>query len=63
MKGLRQRLEQPVDPVESIGLNGDMLEAQAFGYLAARVVNNLSLSSPTTTGCVRPIKGGIISDP
>ena len=63
MTGLRQRLDQPVDPVESVGLNGDMLEAQAFGYLAARVVNNLSLSSPTTTGCLRPTKGGVISDP
>jgi len=63
MNGLKQRLDRPVDPVESIGLNGDMLEAQAFGYLAARVVNNLSLSSPTTTGCLRPTKGGVISDP
>jgi len=44
-------------------LDGDMLEAQAFGYLAARVANNLPLTSPTTTGCDNPTYGGKISQP
>ena len=63
IKGLQKRLNAPVLTVEEVGLDGDMLEAQAFGYLAARVVNNLPLSSPTTTGCKRPTIGGRISKP
>jgi anhydro-N-acetylmuramic acid kinase len=63
IKGLQKRLDAPVLTVEEIGLDGDMLEAQAFGYLAARVVKNLPLSSPTTTGCKSPTIGGRISHP
>ena len=29
-----RRLTIPVDPIEAAGLNGDMLEAQAFAHLA-----------------------------
>jgi anhydro-N-acetylmuramic acid kinase len=36
--------------VESKKLNGDALEAEAFAYLAARVIENLPISFPTTTG-------------
>ena len=63
MNGLRNRLDQPVDPVEVVGFDGDMFEAQAFGYLAARVVAGLPTSSQTTTGCEAPVSGGRISDP
>lgn len=63
MNGLKQRLDQPVDAVEAVGLNGDMLEAQAFGYLAVRVLRGLPTSSPTTTGCKEPVCGGMISEP
>lgn len=63
MNGLRNRLDQPVDPVETVGFDGDMFEAQAFGFLAARVMANLPLSSPSTTGCSEPVCGGSISDP
>ncbi|MBC7476533.1 MAG: anhydro-N-acetylmuramic acid kinase [Pseudorhodobacter sp.] len=50
-------------PVESVGLNGDMLEAQAFAYLAVRVVRGLPTSSPTTTGVPAAVGGGQISRP
>jgi anhydro-N-acetylmuramic acid kinase len=63
MNGLRNRLGQPVDPVEVVGFDGDMFEAQAFGYLAARVVAGLPTSSETTTGCSSPICGGRVSEP
>lgn len=63
MNGLRNRLDQPVDPVEAVGFDGDMFEAQAFGYLAARVVAGLPTSSQSTTGCKTPVCGGRISDP
>ena len=61
MNALKQRLGHNVDAVEAVGLDGDMLEAQAFGYLAVRVLRGLPTSSPTTTGCNAPVSGGVIS--
>ena len=52
-----------ITPVESAGLNGDMLEAQAFAYLAVRVVRGLPLSGPMTTGVSKPTVGGRVSEP
>lgn len=51
------------EPVEAAGLDGDMLEAQAFAYLAARVLAGLPLSAPGTTGVARPITGGRMDAP
>ncbi len=53
----------PVEPVEAVGLDGDMLEAQAFAYLAARVARGLATSAPGTTGARLPVSGGRISAP
>lgn len=58
MERLHERLGVPVDPVESVGWNGDFLEAQAFGYLAVRSVLGLPLSLQTTTGVPYPMPGG-----
>jgi anhydro-N-acetylmuramic acid kinase len=58
---LQAGLDCPVMPVESVGLNGDMLEAQAFAYLAMRVKNGLATSCPTTTGVAAAIGGGRVS--
>jgi anhydro-N-acetylmuramic acid kinase len=58
MRQLRDRLRVDVDPVETVGWDGDFLEAQAFGYLAVRSVNGLPLSLPTTTGVPAPMPGG-----
>ena len=51
-------LPQPVRPVEAVGWDGDALEAQAFGVLAARVARGLPLTFPGTTGAPRPLPGG-----
>jgi anhydro-N-acetylmuramic acid kinase len=61
MHGLQHRLGVPVEPVESIGWNGDMLEAECFAWLAVRVLKGLPLSLPTTTGVPYPLTGGEIS--
>ena len=58
MEGLRRRLNAAVDPVEAAGLDGDMLEAQAFAFLAIRVARGLPTTFPTTTGCRAPVCGG-----
>jgi anhydro-N-acetylmuramic acid kinase len=58
MQALRTELGVPVEPVETEGWNGDALEAQCFGFLAARVARGLPLSFPGTTGVPAPTKGG-----
>jgi anhydro-N-acetylmuramic acid kinase len=58
MAALRARLGVPVQPVEAVGWDGDALEAQAFAFLAARVVHGLPLSLPGTTGVREAISGG-----
>ncbi len=63
MAMLAAGLDCPVAPVESVGLDGDMLEAQAFAYLAVRVARGLPTSCPTTTGVGAAVGGGILSRP
>lgn len=63
MRELAARLACPVEPVEAAGLNGDMLEAQAFAYLAVRVMRGLPTSCPATTGVPAAVGGGRISRP
>jgi anhydro-N-acetylmuramic acid kinase len=48
---------------EDVGLDGDAMEAEAWGYLAVRSLNGLPLTWPTTTGCRRPATGGAIARP
>ena len=64
MAALRLALPVPVDKVETVGWDGDALEAQCFGFLAARVARGLPLSFPGTTGVKAPMPGGrIVSAP
>ena len=63
MRMLAAGLDAPVAPVETVGLDGDMLEAQAFAYLAVRVARGLPTSFPSTTGVSAAIGGGKISRP
>ena len=58
MRALVTQLGVPVTPVESVGWQGDFLEAQCFAYLAMRVQRGLSLSFPGTTGVPGPMQGG-----
>jgi anhydro-N-acetylmuramic acid kinase len=58
MAALSRRLGVPVDPVETVGWDGDLIEAQAFGYLAVRSLRGLPLSVPGTTGVPAPMPGG-----
>ncbi|MFZ2101111.1 MAG: anhydro-N-acetylmuramic acid kinase [Oricola sp.] len=45
------------------GLNADMMEAEAWAYLAVRSLKGLALTFPTTTGCRKPVSGGILAQP
>ncbi|PZO65605.1 MAG: anhydro-N-acetylmuramic acid kinase [Paracoccus denitrificans] len=63
MAALADRTGLVVQPVEGAGFDGDMLEAQAFAWLAARVLRGLPTSGPTTTGAPGAICGGRVSYP
>ncbi len=56
-------VECPVDPVEDLGFDGDMIEAQAFAHLAVRVARGLPTTAPGTTGVAAPVGGGRLSRP
>ncbi len=61
MRALSTRLQTPVEPIEAIGFDGDVVEAQCFAYLALRSRQGLALSLPSTTGVPRPMAGGRLS--
>ncbi len=63
MAGLRRLLDSPVEPVETVGWNGDAIEAQAFAFLAVRSIKGLPLSMPSTTGIPKPQRGGVFHLP
>jgi anhydro-N-acetylmuramic acid kinase len=63
MQMLAATLPCDVQVVEDEGLDGDMLEAQAFAYLAVRVLRGLPTSCPSTTGVKAAVSGGTVSRP
>ncbi|SHM33451.1 anhydro-N-acetylmuramic acid kinase [Bradyrhizobium lablabi] len=52
-----------VQAADTLGWASDSIEAQAFGFLAARGLKGLPLSYPTTTGVPIPMTGGVIARP
>lgn len=63
MNRLASVMGTDVKPVEDVGWDGDVLEAQAFGFLAVRSVRGLPLSWPSTTGVPGPCTGGQMHRP
>lgn len=63
MEALAEDLDASVHPVEALGWNGDMLEAECFAWLAVRTLKSLPLSLPSTTGVHAPLTGGRIDYP
>lgn len=61
MDGLAQKLGVPVHAVDTLGWNGDALEAEGFAYMAVRSVLGHPLSFPGTTGVKKPISGGVLN--
>ena len=64
MRMLRERLQPAtVEAADALGWSADAIEAQAFGFLAARGLKGLPLSYPATTGVPLPMTGGIVARP
>src|SRR5436190_4937403 len=64
LRRLRERLAPAgVETADALGWSADAIEAQAFGFLAARGLKGLPLSYPATTGVPIPMTGGVIARP
>jgi anhydro-N-acetylmuramic acid kinase len=64
LRMLRERVgSATVEAAETLGWASDAIEAQAFGFLAARGLKGLPLSYPSTTGVPMPMTGGVIARP
>ena len=63
MAELTARMQVNAEPIEAAGLDGDMLEAQAFAFLAVRVARGMATSGPATTGVAALVGGGKVSHP
>jgi anhydro-N-acetylmuramic acid kinase len=64
LRMLRERLAPAtVESADALGWSADAIEAQAFGFLAARGMKGLPLSYPATTGVPIPMTGGVIARP
>ncbi len=63
LKAIAAETRGPVVTADSLGWNGDALEAQAFGFLAVRALRGLPISFPGTTGVPRPLTGGKLDLP
>jgi len=59
-KTITNKTNRPVKLIDSLDINGDFVESQAFGYLAIRSFLGLPISFPETTGCVKECTGGVI---
>ena len=63
LKAIAEETRGKVVTADSLGWNGDALEAQAFGFLAVRSLRGLPLTFPGTTGAPRPMTGGKLNLP
>lgn len=55
---LKELLGGAVQAIETLGQDGDALEAQAFAFLAVRSLYKLPITLPSTTGAIRAVTGG-----
>ena len=55
-----KKIPKFIKNIDSLGIDGNFLESQAFAYLAIRSFLKLPISFPNTTGCKNPCSGGVI---
>lgn len=63
LKAIAEETRGKVVTADSLGWNGDAMEAQAFAFLAVRSLRGLPISFPGTTGAPRPLTGGKVDLP
>ena len=55
MRAFAGLVHHAVVPAEAVGLDGDAMEAEAWGYLAVRSLRGLPITFPGTTGVTEPM--------
>ena len=63
LKAIAEEVRGKVVTADSLGWNGDALEAQAFAFLAVRSLRGLPITFPGTTGAPRAMTGGKVDLP
>jgi anhydro-N-acetylmuramic acid kinase len=63
MAMISNRLAAKVVIADDIGWPAQLMEAQAWAYLAVRSLKGLPLTFPSTTGVPMPLTGGVVSNP
>ena len=63
IRGLLEPLGQRVLSAEEAGINGDIVEAEAWAYMAVRALKGLPITWPSTTGVPEPLSGGVLYQP
>ena len=63
LKAIAEETKGKVVTADSLGWNGDAIEAQAFAFRAARSLRGRPISFPGTTGVPRPLTGGRLDLP
>ena len=61
MSMLAEHVANAVVPAEAVGLNGDIIEAEAWAYMAVRSLYGLPITFPETTGVPAPLTGGVLA--
>ncbi len=57
---IQSKIKNKILQIDSLGIDGNHIESQAFAYLAIRSYLKLPISFPETTGCKKPCTGGIL---
>ena len=57
---IQKKIKNKIKKIDYLGIDGDFIESQAFGYLSIRSYLGLPISFPETTGCKEPCRGGVI---
>ena len=60
LRAIAARTGSTPEPSDSLGWNGDSVEAEGFAYMAVRTLAGLPISFPGTTGVPKPVIGGTV---
>ncbi len=63
LKILKNNINKKITLIDNLKINGDLVEAQMFAYIAVRSIKKLTISSKYTTGASKNISGGKIYFP
>jgi len=59
IESIQKKINKNIKKIDDLDIDGSFIESQAFGYLAIRSKLGLPISFPETTGCKKPITGGV----